>query len=248
MDVDLLRRWRGGGVVLPVTALSRPVLATAEKLPAPPQQTRSLEKRQKLLDAGRALFAQKGFEATSIHEITSHAETSAGAFYNYFRSKQQLLVVLMNELIDRLSKLDLRADGLIDGPAALRSFLIRIFHADLEYFGVIRAWQEGSLTDPELAALRARIDLWTEARILRVFETLQKRPGARFRRDLRLFARMMDRHFWSLLARGATIRRREFNREVKLAADVIYHYLFRDTDPLTPKRKARGERHPFRHS
>jgi hypothetical protein len=39
---------------------------------------------------------------------------------------------------------------------------------------------------------------------------------------------MMDRHFWSLLARGASLPRRDFDREVRIAADVIYHYLFQD--------------------
>jgi hypothetical protein len=48
------------------------------------------------------------------------------------------------------------------------------------------------------------------------------------RRDLRPFARMMDRHFWSLPARGAGLRRTDVGREVNAAADVIYHYLFRD--------------------
>ncbi len=37
---------------------------------------------------------------------------------------------------------------------------------------------------------------------------------------------MMDRQFWSLLARGSRMAPEDFDREVALAADVIYHYLF----------------------
>lgn len=57
---------------------------------------------------------------------------------------------------------------------------------------------------------------------------LRQYPDARRDRDLPAFARMMDRHFWSLLARGASLPRRDFHREVRIAADAIYHYLFQD--------------------
>ncbi len=204
-----------------------PLLGARDEHPPPPQQARSLEKRRKLLEAGRTLFAEKGYEATSIEEITSRAGTAAGAFYTYFRSKRQLLVVLMNELIQRLSSLDLHPKRSANLRSGLRSFLAGVFRADLEYYGVVRAWQEASLTDPELGRMQKTIESWTEARILRVFQLLHKYPNARPDRDLPTFARMMDRHFWSLLARGSSMPPRAFDREIKMAADVIYHYLFR---------------------
>src|ERR1035441_5981465 len=83
-----------------------PILADDEDLPAPPRQARSLVTRKKLLEAGRSLFAEQGYHATSIQEITARAGTAAGAFYTYFRSKRQLPIVLMNELLERLSNLD----------------------------------------------------------------------------------------------------------------------------------------------
>jgi AcrR family transcriptional regulator len=227
MDVDLLRR-RSGRRLDQALKQRSPVLARSDQLLAPPRQARSLEKRQKLLEAGRTLFAEKGYEATSIGDITNRAGTAAGAFYTYFRSKQQLLVVLMNELIQRLSEVELRPTESANAKAGLRELLTAVFRADLEYFGVIRAWQEATLTDDELARMRTEIEAWTGKRILRVFEMLQKYPNARPDRDLPAFARMMDRHFWSLLGRGASMAPREFNREINIAADVIYHYLFLD--------------------
>lgn len=206
-----------------------PALETSEELPAPPRQKRSIEKRRKLLEAGRTLFAEKGYDATSIEEITARAGTAAGAFYTYFRSKRQLLVVLMDELLQRLSQLDLRPKAAANAQKGLRSFLTSVFRDDLEYYGVIRAWQEATLTDAGLGQMRRAIESWTAARILRVFQLLRKHPGARPARGLPTFARMMDRHFWSLLARGPGMPRRAFDREVKTAADVIYHYLFRDS-------------------
>jgi AcrR family transcriptional regulator len=205
-----------------------PLLRTAEALLPAPRQGRSIDKRRNLLHAGRDLFREKGFDATSIEEITSRAGTASGAFYTHFRSKQQLLIVLMNELLQRLAAVDLRPRSPIHVRDSLRRFLADVFRADLQYFGVIRAWQEAALTDPELARMHDAIESWTGARILRVFQTLQKSTNARKGRDLPAFARMMDRHLWSLLARGSRMPARDLNREVQIAADVIYHYLFRD--------------------
>jgi AcrR family transcriptional regulator len=209
-------------------APAMPILCTSEREPVAPRQARSIQKRKKLIEAGRILFGAKGFEAASIEEITSKAGTAAGAFYQYFSSKRQFLVVLMNELIGRLSRLSLQPKPGADVRAALREFLAEVFRTDLTYFGVVRAWQEAVLTDPELGRLQREIELWTQARVLGVFERLQNHPAAVPGQDLPAFARMMDQHFWLLLARGATMPAEQFDREVKLAADVIYHYLFCD--------------------
>jgi AcrR family transcriptional regulator len=213
-----------------------PILAADEDLPAPPRQARSLATRKKLLEAGRNLFAEQGYHATSIQTIASRAGTAAGAFYTYFRSKRQLLIVLMNELLERLGDLDLRPKGGADMRSGLRSFLAAVFRADLEYYGVVRAWQEAALTDAGLGQMQTAIESWTHARILGVFRLLQQYPNARPDRDLPTFARMMDRHFWSLLARGASLPRRDFDREVRIAADVIYHYLFHELVDAPPQK------------
>jgi len=210
-----------------------PVLAPDEDLPAPPQQARSLATRKKLLQSARNLFAEQGYHATSIQAIAARAGTATGAFYTYFRSKRQLLIVLMSELLERLYDLDLRPKGGADVRSGLRSFLAAAFRADLEYYGVVRAWQEAALTDAGLGQMQTAIERWTHARILGVFRLLQQYPNARRDRDLPAFARMMDRHFWSLLARGARSTPREFDREVQIAADVICHYLFQD--PTGPR-------------
>jgi hypothetical protein len=83
--------------------------------------------------------------------------------------------------------------------------------------------------------MQMAIESWTNARVLGVFRLLQQHPNARPDRDLPAFARMMDRHFWSILARGASLPRRDFDREVRIAADVIYHYLFHDLVSAPPQ-------------
>jgi len=66
------------------------------------------ERREQLLNVGRALFAEKGFEATSIEEIASRAGVSKPVVYEHFGGKEGLYAVVvdreMSELLDRLSR------------------------------------------------------------------------------------------------------------------------------------------------
>jgi AcrR family transcriptional regulator len=51
--------------------------------------------RERLLASGRRLIGEKGFFATNIHEITSGAGLSVGAFYTYFASKDAFYAELI---------------------------------------------------------------------------------------------------------------------------------------------------------
>jgi AcrR family transcriptional regulator len=85
----------------------RPDLLSVEALPPQPQQERSRRTRAALLTAALDLFAQYGYELTSISEIAARAGVGAGTLYQHFRSKRQLLLVLMNNLLEELEALNL---------------------------------------------------------------------------------------------------------------------------------------------
>jgi AcrR family transcriptional regulator len=217
-----------------------------EAAAAAPLQARSIEKRRRILEAGRRVFGEKGYEEASIGEITSRAGVAAGAFYQFFSSKRQFLVELMNEFLGRLARLDLRppsagrdaaaeggektgavgAAGAAAVRATLRDFLAATFRMDAKHYGVVRAWQEGSLADAELRRMQREIEVWTDGRVLGVFRALERLPGARAGCDVQAFARMMNRHFWSMLARGSRMTKAELSRELDVSAEVIYQYLF----------------------
>jgi len=44
-----------------------------------------------LLDAALRLFARQGVGATAIHEIAAEAGVANGTFYNYFRTREEVL-------------------------------------------------------------------------------------------------------------------------------------------------------------
>lgn len=52
---------------------------------------------QKILNAGKAEFLEKGFQAASLRRIAKNAGVTTGAFYGYFSSKEALFAALVEE-------------------------------------------------------------------------------------------------------------------------------------------------------
>jgi AcrR family transcriptional regulator len=66
----------------------------------PTKQRRTREKaarRETILAAAKAAFADKGLLATTIDEIAERAEVAKGTIYLYFRSKEEMLTALLDE-------------------------------------------------------------------------------------------------------------------------------------------------------
>ncbi|MGH9711738.1 MAG: TetR/AcrR family transcriptional regulator [Candidatus Acidiferrales bacterium] len=207
---------------------ARPNLLSGENLFPAPLQKRSLAKRARLKAAGLARFGEKGYEGTSVGDISRHAQLAVGTFYQHFRSKRQLLLILMDDLLEGLSRLDLRTKAVADVRSALREMLARAFSTDLHYLGAYRAWQEAILTDPDLARKQKFICTWTTGRITSVFRRLQQLPGARPDVDIPGLARAMDSFFWNLLGQAARLSKKELNQWIDAATHLIYHAIFTD--------------------
>jgi AcrR family transcriptional regulator len=207
-------------------ALARPDLLGREKLARVPSQRRSRIKREALLRAGVELFERHGYEATAIGDIVGRAQTSVRGFYQYFRSKRQLLLVLMNELLQKLEHIDMQPSGEGDLRSAIESVLRAGLSTDLAYAGAYRAWREAMLSDAQLAALDERVRAWTTGRLRAIFEMLAQLPGGRRGVDIPLFAALMDRLFWDLLA--STLRSNP--RVVETLGHIIYYSLLDDSD------------------
>ncbi|HDR7782313.1 MULTISPECIES: TetR/AcrR family transcriptional regulator [Bacillus] len=62
---------------------------------------RSIETKKKLLHAGYTIFIQNGFQKTTITQIIKHAETGYGTAYVYFKNKDDLLIVLMEDVMNQ---------------------------------------------------------------------------------------------------------------------------------------------------
>jgi AcrR family transcriptional regulator len=58
------------------------------------------ESRRRILSAASDVFAEHGFEKTTVREVAARAEISVGGIYLYFRTKEELYTGLMREQMD----------------------------------------------------------------------------------------------------------------------------------------------------
>ncbi len=75
----------------------------------PSATPRSSKRRElilaELLDKATELFAEKGYEATSLQDIAVAVGVSRPALYHYLRSKEDLLVMLAKQMSHKLAEL-----------------------------------------------------------------------------------------------------------------------------------------------
>lgn len=99
---------------------------------------------ERIVEAGRKLFARQGFHATGMRDIAKTARVSIGSLYHYFRSKDELfLAVVRRAFEERISQArELMSQGL-PTPEILRQVLA-------DYFA-------GVAQEPETAQLLSRL-------------------------------------------------------------------------------------------
>lgn len=58
--------------------------------------------RDRLVEAARRLFWRKGYNATSVAEILEAADANSGSLYNFFPTKQDLLLAVLDWYVENL--------------------------------------------------------------------------------------------------------------------------------------------------
>ena len=74
-----------------------------------PQQERSIEKKNRIIEAGYQLFSEVGYYGTNTAEIAKRAGVSTGIVYGYFSDKRDILIcvleIYLNKVIEPLLKM-----------------------------------------------------------------------------------------------------------------------------------------------
>ena len=63
------------------------------------------EKKELIANTALQLFSEKGYHAATISEIARQAKISKGLIYNYFESKEQILVYILDDFVKLVSNL-----------------------------------------------------------------------------------------------------------------------------------------------
>lgn len=140
--------------------------------------------RKEILRAAAQIFQEKGYHASSMQDIAEAVELKKGSLYHHVKSKQEILLALLDEalemIIDRLDQInsqDISPD--LKLRQAMRSYLT--FLADNRSIASVLLLEYRSL-EPELKKLhiprRDQVDrIWqeiiTEGISLGVFQTAQ---------------------------------------------------------------------------
>ncbi|WP_264741012.1 TetR/AcrR family transcriptional regulator [Cytobacillus firmus] len=90
-----------------------------------------MSKKQLIMESALELFAKQGFEATSVQQITEHSGISKGAFYLSFKSKDELIMALIDHFMEQfVSDIDhIVKDPNNTGEELLRKFFYTTFHS-----------------------------------------------------------------------------------------------------------------------
>src|SRR5436309_2373581 len=79
-------------------------MAKAEKAPPAERRLRlaASARRAQLVDVGRKVFAERGYEATSVEEIAERAGISKPIVYEHFGGKEGLYAVIVDREIEQI--------------------------------------------------------------------------------------------------------------------------------------------------
>lgn len=100
----------------------------------PRSDTISMTKKQLIIEKALELFAEKGFEATSVQQITDECGISKGAFYLSFKSKDELITALIDYFMMRfISDIDYVVKDTEDDEELLYKFYYTIFNSFKEH-------------------------------------------------------------------------------------------------------------------
>lgn len=87
-------------------------------------------RRDEVVATAARLFAERGYEATSIAELTEATGLAAGGIYHYIEGKDELLIAICDELLEPLLA---RAREIVATEAAAATHLRELLRAWLQH-------------------------------------------------------------------------------------------------------------------
>jgi AcrR family transcriptional regulator len=117
------------------------------------RQRRSAELRERLFRAALDLFAKKGFAETTVEDITNAADVGKGTFFNYFPSKDHILLAFGEMQLEKLhASVEVSRQSNEPMPAFLRGLGARMTQEPTRNPEIIRAILQAYLSTSSVRA------------------------------------------------------------------------------------------------
>ncbi len=120
------------------------------------RQVAKVRTRQKVLDAARGLFAERGYEPATIRDIAKGAGMSTGAVFANFQDKAELFEAVLTEDMTGLAETIKGGAGEGKVHERLTSALSAGYHGSLDQLPLFQAIVARSWFQPQAAETRAR--------------------------------------------------------------------------------------------
>jgi AcrR family transcriptional regulator len=142
----------------------------------PRRERKKRETRERIVSAGLAAFTKNGFEQSTIDDIALAADVGKGTVYNYFRTKEDIVVAF---LVDVERQVQAQVSAFAHGRGSLDSILARFVQYQFElkapHYAFVRVFlaqlTRASVDADWLREIQTAID----PPLIRLFTALQKR-------------------------------------------------------------------------
>ncbi len=129
---------------------------------SPALRERYDRRRQDVVGTAAALFARRGFQATSMDELSEATGLRSGGLYHYIGSKQRLLLAIFEQLMDPLLEraAEIEAGG-AEPETRLRALVrawVAHIEAHLDHMSVFAQERHAIEHEPEWEQVRASRD------------------------------------------------------------------------------------------
>ena len=126
-----------------------------------PQQSRSRETLTRIVDAAEALFAERGYDGTTVNAVVGRARCSVGSFYARFKDKESLFLHIHDQQCALLiQRIDFLGDLVRAENATLETVVRQSVRALFLFAGqrreLTRVFIQRSGVDPEFHERYAR--------------------------------------------------------------------------------------------
>lgn len=116
---------------------------------SPRRQRRKDEIRERLFRAALRLFTAQGFAETTVEDITNAADVGKGTFFNYFPSKDHILLAFGDMQIGKLEEsIAMARDTGMPMPEFLRELTRRMTAEPQQHPSMIRTILQANLSSP----------------------------------------------------------------------------------------------------
>jgi AcrR family transcriptional regulator len=118
----------------------------------PPQQRRSRESLERVLQAGATVLADRGYDGFTIGEVSRRAGVSVGSVYGRFENKDALVYEIHRRMLERLTPATTDGDATTDLRGAVERATRRLADSTDGERALLRAFMLRGPVDGRIAA------------------------------------------------------------------------------------------------